>query len=1059
MKKFFALALFLAIAFPAFNQTTKHLPPASGNTYSPEQLRLQWPGKDAVPVAENPFGLPTTARHPLPTLQPIVAGAPSVRITRDNNGMPICFQGKTAASGSLAETKPLTVRAIEYCASLQMPGIAQASAEFVAGTTTTDEQGNAHIRLQQVFQGVPVYGGEVIAHTQNGGFAMLNGRYYPTPQLASVTPTLNANAAIQQVKNLIGPDKIKTNWTPAELKLIDGQPFEALLMVYHHKRDLNAERLTWVITAHPNILTRTVYFLDANTGELIHHFDHVCKLDGGLLHHSASHNHQAVNLEETAETAPAASAPWVLDGPVTASGQDLFGINRSFGAYQIGGQFLLEDASKSMFNVAQSNMPNDPVGAIVTMNAKNTTPEIQSTFDYDFVTSNTTTFTDKNAVSVHWNGNVSFDYYKNTFSRNSIDGNGGGILAFYNVTDENDNSMENAYWNGVAMWYGNGGSTFKQLARGLDVGGHEMTHGVIEKTANLEYQDESGALNESFADVFGAMIDRDDWLIGEDVMQPGQSPTGALRSLQDPHNGSTSNDNFWQPRVVSEQYQGNEDNGGVHINSGIANWAFYKFASNAAVGKDKAEKVYYKALKEYLVKSSQFVDARIAVIQAATDLYGNTVATAAADAFTAVGILGNQPSGNYLGQLQVNPGNDLIVCADNSLTNLDLALGNGTVLGTFYNQGVSSRPSITDNGSSMVFVNDNNQIIGVDFDYSVNPIQFTTNILSTNSVWRNAAISKDGRYVAGLTTLSTTQPNNYVYIFDLSNGTSKQFFLSNPTYSQGQSTGDVQNADVMEFDYSGDFLMYDAFNKLEDQGGQSIEYWDIGFLQFRENGQFADGNNPFISKLFSGLPENTSIGNPAFAKNSPYIIAFDYIDEYNEQNDIYGANVETGDYNVLVSNNGSLGWPNYNRLDNAVIYQGNSSTSTNIYTRAIKTNKIEGQGNETGLIANHEWGIWYATGNRNLMVNTNEQAAAALQLQVNPNPATDCVRVTFTTAAAAPVQLSLVNLLGQTLQNRTVESAAGQNSFDLNLQGLPTGTYLVRIQTGTTGALVKVVKQ
>ena len=1058
MKKFFALALFFAIALPAFNQTTKHLPPASGNTYSPEQLRLQWPGKDAVPRAENPFGWLATAHHPLPTLQPVVAGAPTVRITRDNNGMPIFFQGKTAASGSLADTKPLTVRAIEYCASLQMPQIAQASAEFVPGATITDEQGNAHVRLQQVFQGIPVYGGEVIAHTQNGSFALLNGRYYPTPRLASITPTLNANAAIQQVKNLIGPDKIKANWTSAELKLIDGQPFEATLMVYHPKRELTAERLAWVVAAHPNILTRTVYFLDANTGELIHHFDHVCKLDGGHLHHSVKQEHQTASLAETAENAPAATAPWVLNGPVTANGQDLFGINRTFGAYQIGSQFLLQDASKSMFNAAQSNMPNDPVGAIVTLNAKNTSPEVPATFDYDFVTANSTTFNDKNAVSVHWNANVSFDYYKNTFGRNSIDGIGGSILAFYNVVEDGA-SMENAFWNGVAMWYGNGGTTFKQLARSLDVGGHEMTHGVIEKTANLEYQDESGALNESFADVFGAMIDRDDWLIGEDVMQPGQSPTGALRSLQDPHNGSTSNDNFWQPRVVSEQYNGSENNGGVHINSGIPNWAFYKFASNAAVGKDKAEKVYYKALNEYLVKSSQFVDARIAIIQAATDLYGNAVATVAADAFTAVGILGSQPGGNYLGQLQVNAGDDLIVCADNSLTNLDLALGNGTVLGTFYNEGVSSRPSVTDDGTNMVFVNDNQQIIGVTFDYSVDPIQFTTTVLSTDAVWRGTAISKDGRYVAGLTTLSTTQPNNDVYIFDLSNGASKQFFLSNPTYSEGQSTGDVQNADVLEFDYSGDFLMYDAFNKLEDQGGQSIEYWDIGFLQFRENGQFADGQNPFISKLFSGLPENTSIGNPAFAKNSPYIIAFDYIDEYNEQNDIYGANVETGDYNILVSNNGTLGWPNYNRLDNAVIYQGNSSTSTNIYTRGVKTNKIESQGAETELIDSHEWGVWYATGNRSLLVNTNEQAAAALQLQINPNPATDGVRVMFTIAAAAPVQLSLVNLLGQTLQNRTVEAAMGQNSFDLNLQGLPTGTYLVRIQTGTTGALVKVVKQ
>ena len=1056
MKNFLALALLFFSTFPAFTQITKHLPPPSGNTYSPEQLRVQWPGKDAVPTVENPFGLPATIRQPLPALQPVTAGSTTVRITRDPNGMPIFFQGKTDASGSLADTKPLADRALDYCVSLQPTGIVHVAGEFVAGTTTMDEQGNAHVRLHQVFQGVPVYGSEVIAHTQKGSFTLLNGRYYPTPQLASVVPMLPAEIAIQQVKNLIGPDKIKPIWTPQELKLIDGPPFETELMVYHPQRQLNAERLVWVVTARPNILTRTVYFLDAHTGEVIHQFEHICNIDGGLLQHSASHNHQTASLEEDEEVfTPTAAAPWVVDGPVAASGQDLLNVTRTFGAYQIGSQVVLEDASKSMFNPGESNMPNDPVGAIVTLNAKNTSPETQSAFDYDFVTSGNTSFSDKGAVSVHWNGNKSFDYYKNTFGRNSIDGIGGNILAFYNVTEEDASSMENAFWNGEAMFYGNGGSTFKQLARGLDVGGHEMTHGVVEKTANLEYQDESGALNESFADVFGTLIDRDDWLIGEDVMQAGQSPTGALRSMQDPHNGGNSGSQFWQPRVVSEQYQGNQDNGGVHINSGIPNWAFYKFATNAAVGKDKAEQVYYKALRDYLVKSSRFVDARIAIIQASNDLYGSAVATAAADAFTAVGIMGSQPGGNYLGQLQVNPGEDLILCADNTLTELDLALGDGTVLGTLYNQGLSSRPSITDNGTEVVFVNNNKEIVNITFNYNVNPIDYTTNIISSSAVWRNVAISKDGRYLAGL----TDEQDNRMYVFDLNNNSSETFFLENPTYTEGQATGDVQYADVMEFDYSGDYLMYDAFNKLQDQSGQSIEYWDIGFLQFRENGQFTDGTQPFISKLFNGLPENTSIGNPSFAKNSPYIIAFDYIDEYNEQNDIYGANVETGDYNVLVSNNGTLGWPNYNPLDNAVLYQGNTSVSTNLYKRSVKANKIEGQGNEVVLINSHEWGIWFANGNRSLVVGTNEQAAAALQLQVSPNPATDMVRIGFMTASSATVQLSLTNLLGQTLQTRTVESAAGQNSFDLNLQGLPVGTYLVRIQTDNAGALVKVVKQ
>ena len=82
-----------------------------------------------------------------------------------------------------------------------------------------------------------------------------------------------------------------------------------------------------------------------------------------------------------------------------------------------------------------------------------------------------------------------------------------------------------------------------------------MTHGVIQSTANLEYQGESGALNESFADVFGTMIDRDDWKIGEDVVKTSFFPSGALRDLENPHNGAPTNnfDKGWQPRHYNER--------------------------------------------------------------------------------------------------------------------------------------------------------------------------------------------------------------------------------------------------------------------------------------------------------------------------------------------------------------------------------------------------------------------------------------------------------------------------------------------------------------------------
>jgi len=1064
MKKTLSLVLiaFLALHTSTFAQSRKIKPSGNTNPGPPAEMRLKWPGKAAVPVVENPFGLPSVRMKPLPPLPANRPASENVRIVQGENGLPIFFSGQTAASVSSAEYKTPAMRAVEYFASLNPAGIRKPAAEFAVKTVQEDEQGNLHVRMEQTFQGIPVYGGEVIAHADNGIFQTLNGRYFPTPLLKDVKASVNAEQAIEVVKIRIGANKIKTAWSTLDLKMIGNKrQFEAELVVYHTNGALDGEKLAWVITARPNLMTRTVYFVEAKTGEIIHTFDHTCRIAGNHQHDAEG---DCTGSDDPIKPANfTVDAPLVANGPVTANGLDLLNQNRSFGAWMdVSGAIVLEDASKPMFNSAASDMPTDPVGAIITYDAKNTSPEKQATFDYNFVISSTSTFSNKSAVSTHYNSIKSYDYFRTKFNRNSIDGAGGNVAAFFNVTESDGSSMDNAFWNGEAMWYGNGGSFFKPLARGLDVGGHELTHGVVEKTANLEYQGESGALNESFADVFGVMIDNDDWKIGEDVVQPGVSPNGCLRDMQNPNNGAPINSQWWQPRNMSERYTGTEDNGGVHINSGIPNYAFYLFASNPAVGKDKAEQVYYKALRDYLVKSSKFIDCRLAIIKAATDLYGGNVANVAAAAFEAVGIGGTQAGGNYLGTLAVNPGTDYALCAPANYSRLDLANGSGTVLGAVYNQKIKSRPSVRDNGTEFVFVNDNGDIIGGTLVYSGGNITPQTDILSDQPVWRSAAMSKDGRYVAAV----RETIENIIFVFDLASGLSRAYTLYNPTYSQnGNKTGEVHYADVLEFDYSGENLMYDAYNESINSVGDTISYWDIGFLQYRDKGQFVQPKDLFISKLFSGLPEKTSIGNPTFAKNSPFIIAFDLIDGIKDpsdpQYDILGANTETGDFDALLENNGDLGWPNYNRLDNAVIYEGLSDDNNyNIYKRNVDASKIKGSGLEAQFIANRLWGVWFANGTRSFQVTDAKEPGAQLSgLSVSPNPTAHIATVQFDAPTAAATRCTLVNLMGQTLLTRTFDAAEGINTFGVDLEDMPSGTYLVRVETGKASGVVRVVKQ
>jgi len=212
-------------------------------------------------------------------------------------------------------------------------------------------------------------------------------------------------------------------------------------------------------------------------------------------------------------------------GAEVANAPDLSNITRTINTWKEGSTYYMIDGSRSMFKVNASNMPDDPSGGIMTMNGQNRSPS-SSNFVLSHISSSNNTWSDKTAVSAHYNAGKAYEYFLNAHARNSINGSGGTVLSIINVADDNGKSMDNAFWNGEAMFYGNGAQAFTPLAKALDVGGHEMSHGVIQNTANLMYQGESGALNESFADIFGAMIDRDDWKIGEDVVVKSFFPSG-----------------------------------------------------------------------------------------------------------------------------------------------------------------------------------------------------------------------------------------------------------------------------------------------------------------------------------------------------------------------------------------------------------------------------------------------------------------------------------------------------------------------------------------------------
>jgi Zn-dependent metalloprotease len=987
------------------------------------------------PVKANPAQIPSTTRPfytgpvnwaQLKDLSPV--GWPVVQ-SKDENGLAIAISG-ILPNVALPQSKSIEDQSFAYLEIMKEAiGIANPEKEFKIIDIRTDDIGMTHIRLQQQYEGIPVHGKEWILHAKDGKINFANGRNLPTPNISIPDNPISDESAIQtSLNDLANKTKINRNIIlPAGME--DFEWDEKELVIWSNK-DQSISKLAWRLDIHPNLITRYRYFIDAETGDILESYPNHCKIthydftNSDLKPVNPDAKAVTTNIQKSKDNSPLAN------GPRTAIARDLFNINRTINTYEFGSNFYFLDASRPMHNSNGSIFPNNALGVIWTSDARNTSP-VNNNFSAFHITSSNNSWNNPTGVSAHYNGGESYLYFKNVHGRNSINGRNGNILSFINVVEDDGTAMDNAFWNGKGMFYGNGNIGFSSpLAKSLDVAGHEMSHGVIETTANLEYQDEPGALNESFADIFGVMIDRDDWKLGDDVANPNYFPTGTMRDMQNPHNGGNNfNDPGYQPSHYNERYTGTEDNGGVHINSGIPNHAYYLFATANGVGKEKAEKVFYRALDNYLTASSRFVDFRIATLKAASDLHGlNTpVYNALKSALDAVGIPGGQ-GGNYQNDYPENPGDPYMIVSDINNTAIYLVDGQGNVIGDpFIDFGAISRISVTDDGSYAVFIGEDNTM------YEIN---FTTNSydqIQNEAIWRNVAISKDGSRLAAI----TTDYDNIVYIYDFGRQSWGEFELYNPTYTSGISTGDVVYPDILEWDFSGQWVMYDAYNEIGTFFG-SIDYWDIGFVNVWNNASnnFANGE---VDKLYSGLAENTSVGNPTFSKLSPYIISFDYINSVDDQNWILSANLETGDVSdPPIFQNLVLGYPNFTPNDRYISFDAlDNSDNEIIALQEISSDKLRAVSNASIFINGGTQGVWFADGFRPLSTDNLTNGAIGL---LSPNPANDYLKLEL--EKNIPVdQIHVYNLLGQEVKQLNPE----QMNTGWNISELKPGVYFLNV--------------
>ncbi|MEO5581876.1 MAG: M4 family metallopeptidase, partial [Saprospiraceae bacterium] len=381
--------------------------------------------------------------------------------------------------------------------------------EFEFITSETDELQMQHVKVRQLYQGIPVYGGELVLHGKNNNLEQINGIVFPTPINLNIVPDQSLSAVETILVNDLSSLGIYHTVSPALLKLTNRERIKIELVIFTDEFQIPHLAYDIALISGMDIW---YYKVDAHSGAILKKYNNTCTF---LPRDNHSYLTSKISSSGISFSIPSFKS-FDFSGKTTSNALDLFGKSLTLNTYLDGSTFFLVDASRQMFKTI-GNDNEEPIGVIWTFDGKNLSPA-KKTFNPALINSpNNTGWISATAASAHNNAGLAYEYYQNKHQRNSINGTGGNIISLVNITEDDGAQMDNAFWDGEAMYYGNGKDAFTPLAKALDVAGHELSHGVIQSTANLDYDSESGALNESFADIFGRLIDRDDWLIGEDV--------------------------------------------------------------------------------------------------------------------------------------------------------------------------------------------------------------------------------------------------------------------------------------------------------------------------------------------------------------------------------------------------------------------------------------------------------------------------------------------------------------------------------------------------------------
>ncbi|MBS1652048.1 MAG: M4 family metallopeptidase [Bacteroidetes bacterium] len=446
-----------------------------------------------------------------------------------------------------------------------------------------DFLGNENLRYAVVYNGIKLSDNIIIAHCKNGKLTSINGNLFtPNAPVNSfiLTPSAALSYALKKVnaEQYIWQDKQKENFMKIALKDPSFTYYPKAEKSIYTKDNKNYYSYVFNVYATKPLYRANVY-VDAATGNILG--------EAQLIHHT----------------------DFPTSGTTKYSGVQTFTM----------------DYTGSLYRFQEAGRGN----GIGTFNLNYGTAYGSAT---DFTNTASTwniTGADQAAADAHWGAEKTYDYYFTKYGRNSIDNAGFQLLSYVHYSS----AYNNAFWDGSEMNYGDGDGTTFTILTALDICGHEITHGLTSFTGALNYQNESGALNEGWSDIFGTCIENFgkplawNWKIGENATPSGNG----IRNMSNPNL-------FGQPDTYNGTYYytGTSDNGGVHTNSGVANFWFYLLTSGgtgtndignsynvSGIGITDAAKIAFRAMTVYFIPTTNFANARALTIQAAKDLFGS----------------------------------------------------------------------------------------------------------------------------------------------------------------------------------------------------------------------------------------------------------------------------------------------------------------------------------------------------------------------------------------------------------------------------------------------------